>query len=331
MNLYSKNSERGFTIVELMIAMLLGIILIGVVITMFIENRRSFTRDESIMRMQDDARQAMRELSNDLSMAGFWADLMLPGSVVADGSLAVGTDCGPAAVVDWIYDTVAATGEALSLTAVDNATGAAANASHSCIAAGELLAGTDVVSIKRVAGAQTAVPTANSVYLRTNGTRALLYREPAGVPPAEVVPAPFGEWEYRPRIYYIRNFAVAAGDGIPTLCRKTLQFGAPPTMVTECLAQGIENLQVEFGLDPDGNSEPNEYVAAPTLAQMQTAVSARIFIVTRSVERDLRYDNAKTYQISNAPAATPADNFYRRVYSITVALHNMASLRRLES
>lgn len=332
MNLFYRKSQRGFTLVELMIAMVLGLLLVGVVITMFVENRRGFTRDESIMRMQDDARQAMRELANDVSMAGFWADLLLPGNIVPDGSLAVGTDCGPTGFMgDWIYATVSATGEALSLTGVDNVSGAAANAAHSCIGAGEIVSDTDIIAIKRVAGAQTAAPATNTVYLRTNGTRGLLYKQPADSPPAEVVPAPFAEWEYRPRIYYIRNHAVSPGDGIPTLCRKILRFAAPPIMTTECLAQGIENLQIEYGLDPDGDGEPNEYVAGPTLAQMQMAVSARIFLVTRSVERDPRYTNAKTYQVSNAPAATPADNFYRRVYSITVALHNMAALRRLET
>jgi type IV pilus assembly protein PilW len=102
-------------------------------------------------------------------------------------------------------------------------------------------------------------------------------------------------------------------------------------MVTECLAQGIEDLQVEFGLDPDGDGEPNVYVADPSLAQMQTAVSARIYVLARSVERDIQYTNDKTYQLSNAPAYAPADNFLRRVFSVTVGMRNLVSLRTLRS
>jgi len=319
--------------VELMIAMVLGLLLGGTIITIFVENRRSFDRDETVMRMQDDARQAVRELVNDLSMAGFWADLVLPGAIVQDGSLAVATDCGPAATPNWIYQTVTpATDQSQALTTVDNAVGAAANASFSCVAAAEIAPGTDVIAVKRVAGARAAAPvSANTVYMRTNGTLGLLYREPEAIPAAVNIPAPFSEWEYRPSIYYVRNFAVVAGDGIPTLCRKVLQYGGVPTMTTECLAQGIEDLQIEFGLDTNGDGEPNTYLANPTLVQMQTAVTARVFVLARSADPDMRYTNGKTYQISNAPAYTPADSFYRRVYSVTVGLKNMASLRKLRS
>lgn len=329
----SSMAAKGFTIVELMIAMVLGLLLGGAIITVFVNNRHGFDRDESIMRMQDDARQAVRELTNDLSIAGFLADLILPASVTEDGSLAVATDCGPAGVANWIYHMVTpGTSNSQAVTGVDNATGAAANAAYSCINPGELVPGTDVVAVKRVAGARlvgAAVP--NTVYLRTNGTLGLLYREPEAAPPAIVVPPPFSEWEFRPSIYYVRNFANTAGDGIPTLCRKVLQYGGVPTVDTECLAQGVENLQMEYGLDPDGDGEPNVFVANPTFAQMQSAVAARFYVLARSADPDIQYTNQKTYQLSNAPAYTPADNFYRRVYSVTVGLRNLATVRRLRS
>jgi prepilin-type N-terminal cleavage/methylation domain-containing protein len=328
-----KDNQRGFTIIELMIALVLGLLLSGAIITVYTENRRSFTNDESMMRMQDDARQAVRELVNDLSMAGFWSDLILPTSIVPDGSLAVATDCGPAGVANWIYRTVIpGSTNSEALTAVDNATGATANASYSCIAAGELQAGTDVIAIKRLFGSRLdpAEAVANTAYLRTNGTQGMLYVNPANVPPAVPVPVPFFEWEYHPSIYYIRNFAVTAGDGIPTLCRKILDYsGGVPTMVDECLAQGIEDLQVEFGVDTDADGIPNGYVDDPTIAELQASVTARVFVLARTADPDLRYTNEKTYQIGNAPAVSPNDNFYRRVYSVTVGLRNVTSLYNL--
>lgn len=327
------NNAQGFTIVELMIAMVLGLLLGGVIITIFVQNRHGFDRDESVVRMQDDARQAVRELVNDLSMAGFLADLVLPSLVTEDDSLAVATDCGPAGGgANWIYQAVTpGTDVSHAVTIADNAVNA--NASFSCIPAGEFMPGTDVIAIKRAAGARlVGAPVANTVYLRTNGTLALLYREPENTPPAVTIDPPFTEWEYRPSVYYIRNYANVPGDGIPTLCRRVLQYGGGvPTMVPECLAQGIENLQVEFGLDTDDDAEPNVFVAAPTLAELQTAVAARIYVLARSTNEDKQYRNEKTYQLSNAPAYTPSDNFYRRVYSVTVGLHNLASLRKLGS
>jgi type IV pilus assembly protein PilW len=331
-NKINMSLEKGFTIVELMIAMALGLVLAGAVITVFVDSRHSFDREDNIQRMQDDARQAVRELSNDIGMAGFWADMVLPTAIINDASLAIGTDCGPAAIPDWMYQAVnPGTNVSLAVTSVDNAIGATASANFSCIDPAELQPGTDVIGVKRLAGAQAAAVTAGTVYLRTNGTVGLLYREPEAAAGAAAVPAPFTEWEYRPSIYYVRNFAITAGDQIPTLCRKVMQFGAPPTMVTECLAQGIENLQIEYGLDTSGNGEPNIYVPNPTLAQLQTAVTARIDVLARSTEDDLRYTNGKTYTISNSPVFAPADNFYRRVYSITVGLHNLHFLRVLRS
>jgi len=324
----TRNRQSGLTLVELMIAMTLGLIMAGGVVTLFTVNRHSFNRDEMILRMQDDARQGIRELVNDLSMAGYWADLMLPATVTPDTSLAVGTDCGPAGVVNWIYQVVTpATGDNESLTTVDNATAGSAAASFSCLGA-EVVPGTDIVAIKRVAGAVApAALTNNTAYLRTNGTVGLLFREPVATPPAIPVPAPFVDWEYRPSIYYVRAFANAPGDGIPTLCRKVLDYGGAPDVVTECLAQGIENLQIEFGLDSNGDGDPNTFVANPTVADMQTAVAARVMVLARSVRNDPRYSNGKTYSLSNSPAFQPNDNFYRRVYTVNVSLKNLRTLR----
>lgn len=323
-------TQNGFSLVELMIAMTLGLVLSGGLISIFINNRHSFDRDDVILSMQDDARHAIRELVNDLTMAGLWADLILPASIVPDTSLGVGIDCGPVAAADWIYRAVIpGTSQSESLTMVDNATVASANASFSCLGA-EIVPGTDIVAIKRVAGARAPmVLTDNTVYLRTNGTVGLLFQEPADVPPVVPVPVPFTDWEYRPSIYYVRNFAIQAGDDIPTLCRKVLDFGPVPNMVTECLAQGVEDLQVEVGLDSNGDGNPNVYLPNPTPAQMQNAVSARLFVLARSTQSDIKYTNEKSYSISNAPVYAPNDNFYRRVYSVVVGLRNLKALTNL--
>ena len=94
-------------------------------------------------------------------------------------------------------------------------------------------------------------------------------------------------------------------------------------MTTECIATGIEDMQLEYGIDSTGDGNPNSFFANPTLVQMQNAVSARIFLLARATEIDTRYTNDKTYLIGNAPAFVPADNFRRRVYSKTVSIQNI--------
>ena len=321
--------QTGFSVVELMVALLLSMALAGAIISVFVNNSYSFKQDENIGRMQDDARHALREIAFDISMAGHYADLHIPSSVSYDGGITIGQDCGPAGQANWMYRaTEAGTGNSLSLMAVDNATNASASAAHSCFAAGELLDGTDVVSIKRVAGAEAGVLSVNGAYLRTNGTVGVMFSGSAPTAPPVVVAVPRADWAFRPSIYYIRQFANTPGDNIPTLCRKALR-GVGPSMATECIATGIENLQVEYGIDTTEDGHPNAYVSNPTLAQMQSVVSARVFIIARTTEIDPRYTNTKTYSVSNAPDLVPGDNFHRRVFSTSVSIQNVRAMNMM--
>lgn len=318
--------QAGFSVVEVMIAMLLSMALAGAIISVFVNNSYSFKQDENISRMQDDARYALREVAFDLSMAGLYADLHIPSTVSYDGGLTIGQDCGPAAQVNWMYRTTeAGTGNSLSLMAIDNATSSAATAAHSCFVGGELLDGTDVVSIKRVAGAEAGALSANGAYLRTNGTVGVLFSGVAPTAPPVVVAVPRADWAFRPSIYYIRQFANTPGDNIPTLCRKVLR-GAGPGMTTECIATGIENLQIEYGIDTTEDGHPNVYLSNPSLVQIQTVVAARVFIVARTTDIDTRYTNTKTYSVSNSPDFVPGDSFHRRVFSTSVSIQNIRTM-----
>ncbi len=325
---YNKQMQ-GFSVVELMIAMALSLVLGVAVVTVFVNNSYSFDQDENIARMQDDARHALRELAFEISMAGHYGELHVPDAVQADATLTIGIDCGPAGEVNWMYRTVeAGTGNSMSIAAIDNATNAAAVAAHSCFVPGELQEGTDIVAIKRVAGAESAAPTPTAVYLRTNGTVGFLFNGPAPVAPPSVIVPPMADWEYRPSIYYIRQFANQPGDNIPTLCRKILR-GIGPSMTTECLATGIENLQIEYGIDTTQDGHPNVYMSNPTLADMQNVTAARIQLLARTTGIDTRYTNTKTYTLSNAAAQVPNDSFHRRTFSTSVAIPNIRSLNMM--
>ena len=329
MHLHPNKPQLGFTVVELMIALVLSMILSVAIVTVFTNNSYSFKQDENLARMQDDARHALREVAFDIRMAGHYADLHIPAAVAADGALSIGVDCGPAGDTNWMYRAVeAGTGNSMSIMAIDNATSSAATAAHSCFQSGEILDGTDIVAIKRVAGAEATVPVAGNVYLKTNGVVGYLYNGPAPAAAPFTVNVPSADWAYRPSIYYIRQFANTPGDNIPTLCRKSLR-GSGPGMATECLATGIENLQIEYGIDTSSDGHPNAYVPNPTLVQMQDVVAARIFLLARTTEIDTRYENNKTYSISNAPDLVPGDSFHRRVFSTSVSIQNIRSINMM--
>ena len=325
----SRKLQAGMTLVELMIAMSLSLILSGAIVTVFVNNSHSFNQDENVLRLQDDARHALHEVAFEISMAGHYAELLVPDAVTPDADLTIGADCGPTGELNWMYRTTeVGSDNSLSIVAIDNATNAQVAAAHSCFAAGEIREGTDVVVIKRVAGAESAALTNGQIYLRTNGTVGLLYRAPFPGTPTIPVAAPRDDWEFRPSIFYIRQFANTAGDGIPTLCKKVLQ-GAVPNMATECLATGIEDLQIEYGIDTTEDGNPNMYVPDPTLTQLQSVVSARISLLARTTEIDTRYTNEKTFSISNSPDYTPDDSFHRRVFSTTVSIQNIRSFKMM--
>ncbi len=329
MQRFDMKTQSGFTLVEIMVAMLLSLLLGVAIVTVFVNNSHSFTQDDNVMRMQDDARFALQQIAFDLSMAGHYAELLSPAAVTPDANLTIGLDCGPAGVSNWAYQTTQpATGDSLSVIAIDNVTSAQVVAGHTCFLADEVAAGTDVVSIKRVAGAEATAFRDGAVYLRTNGTVGLLYRQPLTGSPTVGIPLPRTEWEYRPAIYYVRQWAYDLGDNIPTLCRKILG-GPGPSMLTECIATGIENLQIEYGIDTSNDGNPNVYMSTPTLADLQGIVSARIHLLARTTDIDVRHTNQKTFSIGNAPDYTPNDSFHRRVYSTTVAIQNIRSMNMM--
>jgi type IV pilus assembly protein PilW len=138
----------------------------------------------------------------------------------------------------------------------------------------------------------------------------------------------YNDWRYIVNIYYIRNYANTAGDGIPTLCKKYLTVttgGTPePTMNEICLAEGVEHFHVQFGLDTDTKKDgvANIFASNPTAEQVsEQAVSAKIFVLVRAKTEDPTFANQKTYALGDR-SVTVDDKYYRRVYSTQVVLRN---------
>jgi len=66
----TRRSSLGFTLVELMIAMLLGLILIGGVVSVFLANKQSYRTNEALSQIQDGSRVAFELLARDIRQAG---------------------------------------------------------------------------------------------------------------------------------------------------------------------------------------------------------------------------------------------------------------------
>jgi len=62
---------RGFTIVELMVAMALGLVIVLVIAQVFVSSKQSYTTTEEMSRLQEDARYGLGQMSRVVRMAGY--------------------------------------------------------------------------------------------------------------------------------------------------------------------------------------------------------------------------------------------------------------------
>ncbi|MDZ4731559.1 MAG: PilW family protein [Xanthomonadales bacterium] len=82
---------RGTTIIELMIAMVLGLLLTGIIIALFSNAKASYRLQDGLTRIQEDGRVAVSLIGEEVRKAGFrkpvWNDPMNGYSPITDGSV----------------------------------------------------------------------------------------------------------------------------------------------------------------------------------------------------------------------------------------------------
>lgn len=62
--------QRGLTLVELMVALVLGLVVIGAVVNLFLTNRQTYRTTENLARMQENLRFAFELMARDVREAG---------------------------------------------------------------------------------------------------------------------------------------------------------------------------------------------------------------------------------------------------------------------
>jgi type IV pilus assembly protein PilW len=98
-----RRNQGGFTVVELMVALLIGLFLLGGLLTLVQDNRRSFAAQNQLAQLQDAERMAMTIITDVIQSAGYFPDptinsatLAMPanGTFAAAGQAVVGTAGG---------------------------------------------------------------------------------------------------------------------------------------------------------------------------------------------------------------------------------------------
>lgn len=338
-------TQRGMSLVELMVAITIGALIVAAMAILFASNSRSRSETERASRQMENGRYALEVLRNDLFHAGYYGEidptvLVLPAAKPGPCATDIASINSAMPVYVQGYDDVAAT----TLTCLN-----------------DVKAGTDVVVVRRVSGCVIGSPgctgvaagafvfqnsscsnatelgsadVANHYRLDTDATVfTLRLRDCTTVAPRR---------RYVLRIYYVANND-RAGDGVPTL--KVAELGAGALAATS-LVQGVENLQLEYGLDTDGNGDADVYTANPDLylgcgpattptcvGHWTSVVSAKVFVLTRSIDTTPGYVDAKTYVLGRK-ANGDANEFSglepaykRRVFQEVVRLQNPSGRR----
>jgi type IV pilus assembly protein PilW len=87
----SRKLQSGLSLIELMVALLIGLLLLGGLIQIFSSTRTNFRVQTSLNFMQENLRVAASEVGYSLRMAGFFHTIAAPRAVVAASGSLVGT------------------------------------------------------------------------------------------------------------------------------------------------------------------------------------------------------------------------------------------------
>jgi prepilin-type N-terminal cleavage/methylation domain-containing protein len=308
---------RGLSLVELLVALAIGVVLCFGAMNLLLHSKLSYLEAEELARLQENGRHALRYITYELAMAGHLAAL-LPATRVPP--VESGSPC-----FDLLMQTQRAVEHLDDVNTAGEPGAGGPGLPTDCLLAGRHIPGSDILLTRRSASAPAAVGAvpggsvnADDLYLLAAPDYASyqLQRGGAGLQAR-------GElWEWLPQVLFLRNYSRSVGDGVPALCRKRLGRSANGMAPTECLVEGVENLQLEFGVDDDGDQLPDRYEPAPDATQLQAAVSARIYLLLRSMRPLPGQRDQRIYFLGNRQVAAAGDGHYRRLMQTTVLLRN---------
>lgn len=295
----------GLSLIELMLSMVVGLLLVAGVITVFVNSKTVYRTSESQVQMVDEARYALHLIGEDLRMAGNYGRNTVPEQVerrktdtvkLPLSDMTLGTDCE----AGWYIDLER------KVFASDNANPYSAT----CIKADAgYKAETDVLVVRYANVA--AVPDATAsvgggvIFVQSDtALRGELFNNTETLPTL----SPNNNFRLIAHAYYVSDYTNEAGDDIPSLHRISLTSG--PTLIDEVIATGVEDFQVQFGLDTDActpslcDDSANYYVNAdhgglnwndPESADNIRAV--RVWLLMRSEEEETGLTASKEFEV----------------------------------
>jgi len=275
--------NKGFSLIELMTAMTIGLLILMGLSTVFINSSQSYQETRRTAEQIENGRYALELLGQDIRHAGFYGELIkLPAQPAADDPCTAPTD---AAVSDTVNNFLALPITMYPAASLTTRPTVPANCA-AFLTTANLKTGSDIVVVRRTESTLlTGSVPANYFYLQTtpiaadmqlgssgsmsttqNARRAASTLTRPNTAVAATGTPPFFPTiaanirRYRTSIYFVAPCSVPNGGGtlctgsaddqgkpIPTL--KRLEIGAAGAFSITPLVEGIEYLRIELGVD----------------------------------------------------------------------------------
>lgn len=317
--------QQGFSLVELFISLVMGLVLFAGVLSVFVGIRTTTEETTTYGELQENGRFAMSLLTDDLLRQGFWGELpeSLSTSLLVSFPAQIAGDCVGNGANNSSFPQVVGHFRAIWGASLAGVT------SMGCI--GNAKTGSDLLQIKRVVSAPVlpANIQANRYYLISNANAGAVFGGNAAVPAVNDAQI----WEYQHHIYYIQNYTQGSNT-VPVLMQGQLRNGTLPPIFFNQAIDGIEIIRFMYGVDTDNDGIVNAFIAAGNMLDSYwdneadiRILAVKIFVLARSILPDSNYENLNTYQLGDlsvdfVDGGGNGDNYRRLLFSSTITLHN---------
>ncbi len=359
--------QRGFSLVEMLVAMVIGLILFAGLGQVFVTTKRtSITQEESAL-LQENSRYAAYLLAREVHHAGYLG-CGAPANLEVYSSETFGDDFGLAIAG---YE-AANTAPGDTFTIGGSQSGSWSPALPATLGNEQILPGSDIVVIYRASGtgvkfsAQTSngfviqnpqerisqgcSETQDSFYglcpgdialvsdcsaarsfiidsmtLNGSGDLELYHNEGWGGAGDPNINNQFNKDYSRLYTgyavsYFIRNNQ----NNVPSLYRLI----SGPSAAAEEMIEGVENMQILYGIDSDGDGTVNRYVPASGSLDFSQVISLRMALLLRSV-REIPNRNpppsSPSWNLLATNIVTDSDTLLRKVLTITAQLRDQGN------
>ena len=325
---------RGLSLIELLVAVTIGGLLIFGATQVYVDSRNTYEINEATARLQETARYALSVIEPDIRMSNYWglvkgSGIVLNQATPAEASAGAPTSCGN----NYAHNLL------LNLEGGNNGYTLACAAEGSVEgSAGSAVASADTLTIRRAAVTPASGPATGRLRICSTRVFGELVSDTGGC-----TPAPAGQInDLIVNAYYVSRDSIGR-PGVPSLRRQALIAG--PAFDSEEIVPGIEDMQIQFGLDPTGtsgvatryvNPDPALPGGIPAGAQV---VAVRIWLLVRAETPEVGFQDGATYEYGdrvvangttndlNAAGAAgkayaPADGFRRLLVSRTIQIRN---------